>query len=74
MSLKRKSDHKLQTHFRSDRLFEHEGKWFFYTRESTIEGPYPDQQEARQQIKAYIKKMMALETTVSTELALEPMG
>ncbi len=54
---KRKDDLKTQTRFRSDRIFEHNSEWFFYTREGTIEGPFKQQLEASHHVKIYIEMM-----------------
>ena len=67
---KRKDDLEEQVRFRSDRMFKHNNKWFFYTREGTIEGPFEDQLEARHQLKIYIEMMAA---HLAGELSLEPL-
>ena len=74
MSVKRRDDLKLQTHFRSDRFFGHNGNWFFYTREATIEGPYASEKDAREQCKAYIKRVAPEASQPPGELALEPIA
>ena len=51
---KRKDDLEKQAHFRTDRMINHNGKWFFCTRESTIQGPFEDQLEASYRLKRYI--------------------
>ena len=46
--MKRESDPKDLTVFRSDRYFVVDGKWFFTTREGRNEGPFATADEARQ--------------------------
>ncbi len=55
MSQSRKDDASPRAHFRSDRMFMDRGEWYFYTREGTIEGPYPDMLTARNRLDAYIR-------------------
>lgn len=58
MSSKRKSDAPgARTRFRSDRLQEDGGKWYFTTREGTLEGPFEDQFKALDALQAYAKSM-----------------
>ena len=57
MEAKREDDLETQARFRSDRTFKDGGKWFFYTREGTIEGPFDDRLEASRQAKIYIERM-----------------
>ncbi|MEH6584253.1 MAG: DUF6316 family protein [Halioglobus sp.] len=40
--------------FRSDRMIEEAGKWFFQTREGSIEGPFGTQSDAVCSLEAYI--------------------
>ncbi|MCZ6831267.1 MAG: DUF6316 family protein [Gammaproteobacteria bacterium] len=70
METKRTDDPKMQTRFRSDRVFGHDGKWFFYTREGTIEGPFEDHLEASWQVEIYIKMTAS---HLAGELSLEPL-
>lgn len=46
-----------KTWFRSDRFFCEEGKWFFTTRENTVEGPYDSRAEAEQELMMYLRDM-----------------
>jgi hypothetical protein len=55
MTDRRKEDSDSRTHFRSPRLFEEKGQWFFHTREGTIEGPYRDRQRAVEMLDAYVR-------------------
>ena len=73
MQTKRTDDLKAQTRFRSNRVFEYSGKWFFFTREGTIEGPFEDQLEAGWQVEMYIKVMGSGQPSADGELSLEPL-
>ncbi|KZX56867.1 hypothetical protein A3709_03555 [Halioglobus sp. HI00S01] len=55
MTERRKSDQEEKSFFRSDRFFEHNGQWFFATREGTTEGPFGDRIQAQARLEAYIK-------------------
>lgn len=46
-----------KTWFRSDRFFCEEGKWFFTTRENTVEGPYASRAEAEQELMMYLRDL-----------------
>jgi len=43
-----------KTHYRTDRLQQDGGKWYFSTREGTLEGPYEDRFEAVEALEKYI--------------------
>ena len=67
---KRKEDLEKQARFRTDRIIQHDGEWFFCTREGTIQGPFVDQFEADYQLKTYIDIMAS---GLAGELSLEPL-
>lgn len=52
--MKRESDPKEISVFRSDRFFVVDGKWFFTTREGGNEGPFPNPDEARRELRRYL--------------------
>lgn len=55
MTTKRRTDEaNSRSHFRSERLSEEGGKWYFATREGTMEGPYSDKFKALEGLQAYI--------------------
>ena len=54
MAHKRKSDSKVKAWYRTDRLAKHDDKWFFHTREKTIEGPFINEHDAQSQLETYI--------------------
>ena len=73
MEVKRRVDLEIRTRFRFDRIFEHRDKWFFHTREGTIEGPFEDQLEASYQVIIYREKMTLGQQRAHGELTLEPL-
>ena len=70
---KRKADQRTQSHFRTNRVFKEGDKWFFHTREGTIEGPFHNELEARVQIDSYIKLTISGLLSDLDELSLEPL-
>jgi hypothetical protein len=70
---KRKDDQRTQSHFRTNRVFKEGDKWFFHTREGTIEGPFHNELEARTQIDNYIKLKISGLLSDLDELSLEPL-
>lgn len=70
MSTHRKKDRSTaRCYFRSDRLTEEGGKWYFSTREGTMEGPYRDKFKALEGLQAYITIVQL--HLVDDELTLE---
>ncbi len=69
MEAKRDDDLEIQARFRTDRMIKHDGKWYFCTREGTIQGPFEDQFEANYQLKIYIDSRAS---DLAGELSLEP--
>jgi len=46
-----------RTHFRSQRLLQDGDRWFFCTREGTLEGPYEDRIGAQHALDTYLSIM-----------------
>ena len=58
MTERRKEDgNETRSWFRSDRMFQEGNKWYFLTREGTVEGPYDDRFEAARMLDAYVMVM-----------------
>lgn len=55
MAQKRKADPEPSAVYRTDRIISEAGKWFFFTREGTIEGPFRDKVLCLNQLEMYIK-------------------
>ncbi len=52
--MKRSTDEKEQTRFRSDRFFVVDKKWYFTTREGTNEGPFDSPESAQWGLTRYL--------------------
>ncbi len=55
MSDKRSNEHENKAWYRSERFIEHDGKWFFVTREGTTQGPFDSKQDAIVQLEKWVK-------------------
>jgi uncharacterized protein DUF6316 len=55
MAKKRKDDPLERTWFRTERIVQDGGKWYFMTREGTAEGPFNCQLDALQRLETYTK-------------------
>jgi hypothetical protein len=71
MTGKRKEDPKTEPRFRSNRVVEEGGKWFFYTREGTLVGPFEGEMEANTQVEVYRKVMESNMLPSDSELSME---
>ncbi len=69
--MQRNDDNNSKVHFRTDRVFEANGHWYFLTREGTIEGPYGDELEANRQIELYIQLMNSGMLPAVNEVSME---
>ena len=70
MGAKRKEDLKTRVRFGFDRIFKDSGKWFFTTREGTLQGPFEDQFEANDELKMYL---YAMATGLAGEISPDPL-
>jgi len=73
MTEKRKTDLVAKTRYRSGRFFKNNGKWFFNTREGTLEGPFEELTDAENKLKEYIKIMNSGFMPKDSKLELEPL-
>jgi len=74
MAKKRKTDPPgARTRYRTDRLVEERGQWYFTTREGNIEGPYADKFKAIEALERYLEiidlKLLAEDSRLSLESA-----
>lgn len=46
-----------RTHFRSDRFYQENGKWFFSTRENFMNGPFDSKKEAEAELTLYMRRL-----------------
>jgi len=73
MSLSRSTDARPYTRYRSNRFFEAAGKWYFYTREGTTEGPFGRRDVAEQGLENYLKVAATGLFDDVLNLSLEPL-
>jgi len=69
----RTTDCETSTQFRSSRFFQDGGKWFFYTREGTVEGPFGFRYEAEERLEVYKKVMASGFMPPDSTLAIQPL-
>lgn len=58
--------------FRTNRLFQEAGRWYFHTREATMEGPYDTQEHALERLAEYIKVMTSGWLSPDSDLQMQP--
>lgn len=54
---KRAGEESTRKFFRSDRISTQNGKFYFSTREGTLEGPFDSRQEAERELVMFIRRM-----------------
>jgi len=54
---RRREDVGVHTRFRSERFTQQHGKWYFFTREGSVEGPFDYRRAAENRLADYIKVM-----------------
>lgn len=57
--MQRKDDKRQQAHFRTNRMFQENGAWYFKTREGGAVGPFEDELTASTQLEIYIRMLDA---------------
>ncbi len=55
--MNRKDDIKKHVCFRTNRMFEQDGRWFFRTREDGDQGPFEHELEASTQLEVYLRML-----------------
>ncbi len=56
MAARRKDDEPMsRTRFRTDRVVHDNGKWYFLTREGSVEGPFECEGEAAEHLEMYVR-------------------
>jgi hypothetical protein len=73
MTDKRKDDEQAHSQYRPDRLFKDGGKWYFQTREGTMEGPFEERHAAEAKLDQYKGIMTSGWISSESELSLEPL-
>jgi hypothetical protein len=69
----RRSDTETYSKFRPSRFVKAGGKWYFATREGTMEGPFEMRREAEYKLDSYIKVMLSGFVSGGSELSIHPM-
>ncbi len=73
MNNRRKTDTQDYSKYRPSRFIKEGGKWFFSTREGTIEGPFEYILEAQYRLDSYIKIMVSGFAPRNRNLAICPL-
>jgi hypothetical protein len=55
--MQRKDDKRQEAHFRTNRMFQENGAWYFKTRDDGAIGPFEDELTASTQLEVYIRNM-----------------
>ena len=71
--MKRKDETNTRTHFRSSRMFEENGCWYFNTREGEMIGPFKDELEASTKLEVYIRLADTGLMSDADQFSLQPM-
>lgn len=69
----RRTDSEACTQFRTSRLVQNGGQWFFFTREGTMEGPFGFQHEAEERLEIYKRVMSSGFMPPDSTLAIQPL-
>lgn len=70
--MKRKNETTTRTHFRTSRMFEENGCWYFNTREGEMMGPFKDELEASTKLEVYIRLSDTGLLDDAVQFSLEP--
>ena len=72
MARKRRNDPPgARTRYRTERLTEEGGQWYFTTREGTIEGPFADKSKALEGVQRFLRIKELDLLSEQTKLAME---
>jgi hypothetical protein len=71
---KRNTDWEPYTKFRAGRFNKDGGKWYFSTREGTMEGPFEIKEQAEDRLAVYIKVMASGFLPRSSKLSIQPIN
>jgi hypothetical protein len=69
----RKTDKEPATKYRTSRYYKRGEKWYFYTREGTMEGPFAFKQEAEDRLENYKKIMVSGFIPLDSNLSIQPL-
>ena len=69
----RKTDKEAATKYRTSRFYKDGGKWYFYTQEGTMEGPFTFKQDAEERLENYKKIMTSGFIPSESKLSIQPL-
>ncbi len=69
----RRTDKEATTKYRTGRYYKDGEKWYFYTREGTMEGPFAFKQEAEERLENYKKIMASGFIPPDSNLSIQPL-
>ena len=69
----RRADKETTTQYRTSRYYKEGEKWYFYTREGTMEGSFAFKQEAEERLENYKKIMASGFIPQDSELSIQPL-
>jgi len=72
-STRRRTDKETYSKFRPSRFIKAGGKWYFATREGTMEGPFEMRREAEYKLDSYIKVMVSGFVSGESQLSIHPL-
>jgi hypothetical protein len=73
MANQRKTDKQAATKYRTSRFMKEGEKWYFSTREGTMEGPFTFKHEAEERLENYKKVMSSGFIPLHSKLAVQPL-
>jgi hypothetical protein len=74
MDDRRRTDTDTYSKFRPSRFVKEDGKWYFSTREGTLEGPFELKPDAEERLDTYIKIMASGFVPRDSTLSIQPVG
>lgn len=69
---RRVGEESTRKHFRAERFSVSNGKFYFTTREGTLEGPFGSRDEAERELALYIRKASGLDIYASINANKKP--
>lgn len=73
MNTQRKTDMQAYTKYRPSRFIKAGGKWYFATREGTVEGPFEERLAAESKLDSYIKIVVSGFVSRNSKLSIQPL-
>lgn len=73
MDTQRNTDTQAYSKYRPSRFIKADGKWYFATREGTMEGPFELRLQAERNLDSYIKIMLSGFASRNCQLSVHPL-